>query len=140
MSKICCKKNTKVLRSFTNLSLCNRFLKNLKQKETKFNLKLSQCKSCGLLQLKRALKANMIAQEHEWIRYFEPEEHLDNLSYQIKKVCKFDKKPTVAGITYKDDTLINRLKKRFSTKSWRIKPKKDLKSVAQCGVKSAKRL
>lgn len=127
MPKICCKKNTKILRSFSNLSLCNKFLKKPLQKETKFTLKLSQCRSCGLLQLNRALKANMIAQEHEWIRYYEPEDHLSNLSSKIKKVCKFSKKSIIAGITYKDDTLINHLKKKIESKSWRIKPKKDLK-------------
>jgi 2-polyprenyl-3-methyl-5-hydroxy-6-metoxy-1,4-benzoquinol methylase len=127
MPKICCQKNTKILRSFNNLSLCNKFIKKPSQKETKFTLKLSQCKSCGLLQLNKALKANMIAQEHEWIRYFEPEDHLSNLSSKIRKVCKFSKKTTIAGITYKDDSLIKHLKKRTDSKSWRIKPKKDLK-------------
>ena len=106
MPKICCKKNTKIMRSFKNLYLCNKFLKNQKQKQAKFNLNLSQCRSCGLLQLNRPLRANMIAQEHEWIRYYEPEDHLLHLSSKIKKVCKFSKKSIIAGITYKDDTLI----------------------------------
>ena len=127
MPKICCKKNTKILRSFKNLYLCNKFLKKKKQKQAKFNLKLSQCRSCGLLQLNRPLRANMIAQEHEWIRYYEPEDHLPHLSSKIKKACKFSKKSVIAGITYKDDSLIKHLKKKIGSKSWRIKPKKDLK-------------
>ena len=127
MPKICCNQNTKALRTFNNLSLCNKFLKTREQKEIKFKLKLSHCRNCGLLQLEKAVQANKIAQQHAWMRYFEPEEHLDDLTQQIKKICKFSNKKTIAGITYKDDTLLKRFRKKLNSKSWRIKPKIDLK-------------
>ena len=55
MPKICCNQNTKALRTFNNLSLCNKFLKTREQKEIKFKLNYHTAETVGFYNLKAVL-------------------------------------------------------------------------------------
>ena len=50
--------------------------------------------------------------KYDWISYNEPEEHLDRLAKTITKLPGINKYSKVCGLSYKEDTLLERLKKK----------------------------
>jgi SAM-dependent methyltransferase len=95
-------------------------------KEFRHPLVLGQCKMCGLVQLTKHVPAEEIAPRFRWLKYNEPEGHLDDLA---KVLCSLDglpENPVACGITYKDDSLLRRLEKERFTRVWRIDPEIDL--------------
>ena len=55
--------------------------------------------------------------------YNEPEEHLDRLAKTITKLPGINKYSKVCGLSYKEDTLLKRLKKGFKN-TWRMDQKR----------------
>ena len=123
--QICNSKKIHILKDFKRQNLCNRYLKKTNYREFKYPLILSQCNQCGLIQLKKAVPSKQIAQKFNWLKYYEPEDHLNKLANIVKKL-PLPKHPTSCGITYKDDSLLKRLKLSKFKSAWRIKPKEDL--------------
>ena len=86
----------------------NLFLGNATQQYPTHPLRFGVCTSCGLAQILDPMPENMVRCTHDWLRYDEPEQHLDDLaSYLSSAVGK--QKPQVCGASYKDATLLNRL-------------------------------
>ena len=75
------------------------------------NLKLIffVCKSCALVQLKKNFSLNKKKYIKEFIQK-EPENHLDTIVKKIKKL-NINKKIKILGLSYKDKSLIQKLKK-----------------------------
>ena len=65
--------------------------------------------------------------KYEWITYNEPERHLDSLSKVISKLPGINKNSRICGVSYKEDTLLERLKKKGFKNTWRMNPRNDLK-------------
>lgn len=57
-----------------------------------------------------------------WIKYNEPEGHLDHLAGVILDIAQTKGSTTVAGVSYKDDTTLERLHARGMGVIWRITP------------------
>lgn len=49
--------------------------------------------------------------KHKWLTCFEPEKHLDELSVYLKENYILEDKKNIFGISFKDDSLIKRIKK-----------------------------
>lgn len=89
------------------------------------SLALAQCGRCGLVQLEEAAPLAILRPPYEWLAYTEPEGHLDTVADLLAELAPRDRTPTAAGASYKDDTLLRRLRDRgFDT--WRIDPYADL--------------
>jgi len=123
--QICKKKNCKKIINFGYYPVSHRF-NNGKSVNEKFPLELGQCKSCGLVQLMRFVPLEKLIPKYDWITYNEPEEHLDHLSKIIFKLPGINKKSKICGVSYKEDSLLDRLKKIGFKNIWRLDMKKDL--------------
>ena len=88
---------------------------------------LGQCKGCGLVQLIKFIPIKKLTPRYNWISYNEPEEHLDRLAKTITKLPGINKYSKVCGLSYKEDSLLERLKKKGFKNTWRMDSKKDLK-------------
>ena len=136
MNKNCqvCGENTvKVLIDFGLQPLCNRFSSTPYVDDYFHPLILGQCQSCSLIQLMDLIPVKEIIPKVEWLRYKEPEDHLDSLSDIVSNLKGLPEKPVACGITYKDDSFLMRLKDRAFAKIWRIEPEQDL-GIAHKGI------
>jgi len=106
--------------------LCNRFVVEPDANEFFHPLELIQCRTCGLIQIARPVADAEIVPRFDWLRYNEPEAHLDHLAQTICSLPNIGPQAVAAGLTYKDDTLLARLKKIRFDKTWRIEPETDL--------------
>lgn len=104
MSCLSCNGKIVDLISFGSLPPSNRFLKEPGDCET-HPLVVSQCEACGLVQLDNPMPSAMKASRFDWIRYDEPEGHLDALAEVLRTLGLTN----VRGMSYKDDSLIARL-------------------------------
>ena len=104
-------------------ALCNAYPSSLEEYAYQFHVLLGQCKTCGLIQLLRTPDENEIIPKYEWITYSEPEEHLDELSDQLLKLPGLTQDSVFFGITYKDDSTLERLRRRGIKTTWRVSPR-----------------
>jgi len=102
--------------------ICNRFLEKSNEEEKLFNLKLGQCQSCGLVQLVDPVSFQELIPKHNWITYLEPEEHLDALALKIKNLPELNKDSKIMGISFKDESLVTRLKELGLENAITLKP------------------
>ena len=123
--QICKKEGCNKLIDFGKHPVCHKFT-NGSEKEEKFSLILGQCKFCGLVQLMSPIPFNKLTPIYDWIGYNEPEEHLDYLANFITGLPGITKQATVCGVSYKEDTLLERLNKLGFKNTWRMKMKEDL--------------
>ena len=86
-----------------------------------------------MIQLLDPVPAEEIVPRVEWLKYNEPEEHLDDLANIICNLEGLPEKPVACGITYKDDSLLRRIENKSFKNIWRIDPVKDL-GISQKGV------
>jgi len=124
--QVCSLSSVKELLDFGLLPLSNRFGALPHEDDYYHPLIMGQCQSCGLIQLMDSVPANEIKPRVEWLNYSEPEEHLDSIADIISNLENLPDKPIACGITYKDDSLLKRLRERSFGRTWRIQPKKDL--------------
>lgn len=83
-----------------------------------FPLRLGQCKSCGLLQLTDTVPAAAIRPRKAMI-YREPERHLDAVVKDIARLSDAREETRIFGLTYKDDSTLERLDKAGYGRTWR---------------------
>jgi len=129
--QVCKEISVKVLLDCGRQPLCNRFTVNPDSDDYRHSLVLGQCETCGLIQLSQPVPTVEITPRFDWLKYNEPEQHLDNLSEIICNLPGITDQSTACGISYKDDTILRRLNgSRFST-TWRIDPEADLGIIAK---------
>lgn len=63
---------------------------------------------------------------HPWMTYREPEDHLDAVVERICALPGLTKESSVAGITFKDATTLDRLRDRGYSNIWSLDPSEDL--------------
>lgn len=130
--RTCASCKSKQLKELLDLGMqpvCSRFLKKPEdaKKEYHRRLSLAQCQACGLVQLANPFPLDRILPLYEWvIRYTEPEEHLDKLAETITKLAGLSEKSTLCGISFKDDSLLKRLKEKGFANTWRLSIEKYL--------------
>jgi hypothetical protein len=86
-----------------------------------FELKLLQCETCGLLQLRRPANAADLTPFGDWVTYREPESHLDAVFADLIKLDGFEKTSRlILGATSKDDSFLERFVQLGFTKARRL--------------------
>lgn len=106
--------------------ICNRFLKSSDEQEYKHPLVLGLCNACGLVQLIDSFPSIELRPLYNWITYNEPENHLDKLAGILSNLSNLNKNSALCGISFKDDTILERMKKHGFSKIKRLDPKEDL--------------
>ena len=106
--------------------ICNRFLKSPDESEYKHPLILGLCNTCGLVQLINPAPSIELRPTYDWITYNEPENHLDDLAGILSNLPDLNEKSSICGISFKDDTLLGRMKKLGFSNIMRLDPKEDL--------------
>jgi SAM-dependent methyltransferase len=86
-----------------------------------------------LAQLIDPVPASEMIPKVDWLKYNEPEDHLDDLADIVNQLESLSENPTALGITYKDSSLLNQLKDKSFSKTFLIDPEQDL-GIKQNGV------
>jgi len=128
--QLCKSASVETLIDFGPQPICNRFPATATEPEALFPMLMEQCQTCGLLQTTQPVPADELRPRVDWITYNEPEGHLDNLA---DKLAKLPGVKSFAGITFKDDTLLRRMRERGFETPWRLDPAADL-GVTERGV------
>jgi hypothetical protein len=114
----------------------NRYLRNSDEEETLYPFGLSQCRTCGLVQLTTPFPISELIPRYDWITYREPEDHLDSLVDSLCDLKGISKGSVIGGLSFKDDSTLRRFANRdFFT--WRIDTGNDLHIQAKgAGIES----
>lgn len=93
---------------------------------SRYELGLGVCRACGVIQLCQPFPCEALIPSFDWITYREPERHLDAVVAQIAALPGIDKRATIAGITYKDRTTLDRFARRGFKRIWSVDLQADL--------------
>ena len=107
----CRSSNIDILVDLGQHPVSNRFLKKPQDKEKVFKIILGQYRNCALIQLIEHIPFEYIKPVYSWINYVEPEAHLDNLAAKVSKLVGINKDAKLLGLSYKDASFLERLKK-----------------------------
>jgi hypothetical protein len=102
------------------------FLPRKDAQETNVPLQLGQCGQCATIQLMQPVSHTHLVAPYDWIFSREPEEHLDEAVAGIIKDTGLDKSARIAGLTYKDDTTLDRFRPYGFENIWRVDLREDL--------------
>jgi len=90
----------------------NRFILSDLNPEEHFPLELGYCSHCGTIQLTKQMPRIAVKPRFSWLLYNEPEGHLDEAVTQIYRLPGIGVDTSVLGLTYKDQSTLERLGKR----------------------------
>lgn len=107
-------------------SLSNRFLYSAQHAEYQHPLAIGFCRQCGTVQLRDSVPTREMKPQFDWIFYNEPESHLDDLADVITRLPGLSLDSTIAGLTYKDESTLRRLKQLGFEKAWLADARIDL--------------
>ena len=102
------------------------FLTERSAAERTFRLTLGQCARCGTIQSTQILPHDALVAPYDWLFAREPEDHLDTVVDQIVALPGIHPDCVVGALTYKDDTTLDRFRKRGFSKTWRVDLDADL--------------
>ena len=107
--------------------ISNRFLLTKSENEDKYPLVLGCCSKCGTVQLESLVPHSALAPKYDWIKYSEPEPHLDALVDTLVSLPGINKDCKILGVSYKDKSTLDRLQKLGFTNIDQISINSDLK-------------
>jgi cupin fold WbuC family metalloprotein len=93
----------------------HKFLPTLETTEIKCPLSLGICPQCGTVQLTDRFLEKDLEPIYSWVKYNEPEGHLNELTQVIKSLPGLKLNSAIAGLSFKDDSLLDRLRKEGFT-------------------------
>lgn len=102
-----------------------------------FHQTIGQCSTCGTIQLIDPVPVEALIPHYNWIRYNEPEAHLDHMVEVITGLEGIQPESVICGLTYKEDTTIARLNQLGYNNTWRMDLREDLQITwANAGMES----
>ncbi|MCH9671370.1 MAG: class I SAM-dependent methyltransferase [Gammaproteobacteria bacterium] len=90
------------------------------------DLALGVCTACGVLQLMAPFPYELLVPPFDWITYREPEAHLDAVVDKLQALPGVAKHARTLGLTYKDQTTLDRLNARGFVDTAVLNPRADL--------------
>ena len=114
----------------------NRFVKDKGGTEYKHQLILGLCSTCGLLQLLESFPSEELEPRYDWIKYREPEQHLDKVAVELAALPSINKSSAIFGVSSKDDSLLDRMNKLGFSKTYRLDMEKDLGVCGNYGIET----
>lgn len=111
---VCAHKTLTTVIDFGEQPIANRFVpaNELDQRETVYPLGLGYCPSCKTVQLSHRMCLSEVSPRFSWLVYNEPERHLDAVVDQLCKLPGIGPSSNLLGLTYKDQSTLDRLAKR----------------------------
>jgi len=106
--------------------ISNRFLSDPCTQEFLAPLGISQCHTCGLVQITQPVAAQELRPPYDWITYNEPEPHLDQLADTIAHLPGLSSQDGIWGVSFKDDSLLRRLEHVGFQYTYRLNMQQDL--------------
>src|SRR5271155_5799449 len=103
---------------FGRQPICNRFPKTAREPEATFPMLMEQCQACGLVQTTQPVPATELRPLVDWITYNEPEGHLDKVADKVAALPELTRASVFGGISFKDDTLLSRMRERGFASTW----------------------
>ena len=112
--------NTLTVTSLLDLGrqpVSNRFCKSKEEFEFKHQLILGICQNCALVQQIDPYPINELRPKQDWVRYLEPEQHLDAVAELLEQTLRSEKDsslspPRICALSYKDASLLERMKQK----------------------------
>ncbi|MCX6992224.1 MAG: methyltransferase domain-containing protein [Kiritimatiellaeota bacterium] len=123
---LCRNASVKWLLEFKQQPVCNRFLVDPHAVQYRHDLAAGQCQACGLVQLLDPVPAQELMPRVDWITCNEPEGHLDRLAEMLAGLPGLTPQATIAGISFKDDSILSRMQERGFSDVWRLSPDSDV--------------
>lgn len=123
---ICEEEQVAQLIDFREQVVCHHFLKSPQDKVYRHNLGLGQCRVCGTVQLTDRIPLKELKPHYDWLKCNEPEAHLDRLVEKISQLPGITKDSPIYGVSFKDDSTLDRFNKLGFRNTWRADPRNDL--------------
>lgn len=124
---LCGKPAVEELIDFGRHAVCNRFLETASEQESPIPLGVGVCHGCGVVQLLAPPAVDAIKPRVDWLTCNEPEGHLDDLAADIAALSDISPATaSICGVSFKDDSLLDRLRKLGFTNTRRLDPRADL--------------
>jgi hypothetical protein len=123
---LCGAGRVETLLDFGRQPICNRFLSRADEPEAAFPMRLELCQACGLVQTTEPVPAAELTPRVDWVTYNEPEGHLDAVADRLAALPGLGRNAVFGGISFKDDSLLRRMRERGFASTWRLEPKADL--------------
>jgi hypothetical protein len=95
-------------------------------------LVVGQCVGCALVQLLNPMAPQTAKSRFSWLAYNEPEGHLDALVERLRSLPGLSASSEIRGLTYKDDSTLNRFSKRGYGGTSRFDPNDDFDINDDC--------
>jgi hypothetical protein len=114
-------------------TVSNRFTAAAGTEEFLHPLVVGQCETTGLIQLCDPFPVAELLPVYDWITYSEPEDHLDEMVDHLCQLPGVASDSVICGVTFKDDTTLDRFAARGFTRTWRVDPAEDL-GIAEPGA------
>ncbi|QCI63172.1 methyltransferase domain-containing protein [Phreatobacter stygius] len=102
------------------------FLQESNAPERDFRLALGQCEDCGTIQSMEPVPHDALVPPYDWLFAREPEEHLDGVVEQILALPGVNTNSVIGALTSKDDTTVERFRRKGFLNTWRVKLDEDL--------------
>lgn len=116
----------------------NRFLRSAGEAEFTHPLAAGYCPACATVQLADPPPVDEVRPRFPWVSYNEPERHLDELVAGLARLPGVTPRSSFAGLTYKDDSTLARLRRLGFENTWRPDLRYDLGVAApNSGIESA---
>jgi hypothetical protein len=106
--------------------VASHFMPERDSKAVEHELALASCPTCGVTQLEKPFPYRDLVRRYDWITYREPETHLDAVVQRICALPGITPNARVAGITFKDNTTLERLRRRGFAHIWSLDARADL--------------
>lgn len=105
----------------------NRFIRpGSNQSAPRYPLELRLEEDSGLLHLGQPFPVEEVRPIYDWITCYEPEDHLDDVVEELCRLPGLSPESQIGGYSFKDDSTLDRLRRRGYERTWRINPGEDL--------------
>ncbi len=112
--------------NFNGCVASNNFLKTFNSKPQKFNLTLTYDIENFIIKLTKKASIDLIKPKYNWIKYYEPEDHLNNLINKIIDMKILNKESSILGYSFKDISTVDKFKNRGFKNCKTLHPKNHL--------------
>ena len=111
---------------FGRQPLTNRFQRSITEPEELYPLSLGVDPLTGLVQMMQPAPVEAVRSRFDWIKYNEAEDHLDDLAERIIALPGVTRQSRILALSYKDDSTIERFRKKDFAAATRLDLQTDL--------------
>lgn len=129
---MCQESTVELLLDFGGQPVSHRFLASVNDPDYLGSLKIGQCQKCGLVQQMNPMPVNELRPRFDWLTGTEPERHLDDLVQTLTNLQGVGRDSKILGISWKEDTTLQRFNKLGYRNTWRLDLKDDLGVTESC--------